>query len=84
MTTGLAIFLAAALKGGLLVLLKKKGWWPDWEQHAREREEDERVLRAYKEWRKGSGSGPAADPRVSDSSLADSDGSIRTIQKRTD
>jgi hypothetical protein len=62
--TAFQIFLVVALKGALLVFLRKKGWWPDWEARARQREEEKRVLIAYREWRKNARSTPAADPRI--------------------
>jgi hypothetical protein len=63
MTTG-EIFLIVLIKGALVALLVKKGWWPDWEARALKREEHKRVLAAYEEWRERTGSQGAAHPRV--------------------
>jgi len=53
-TTALAIFLAAALKGVIMVVLHKKGWW-SYEAALQKRLEHKRVLAAYDEWRKDRG-----------------------------
>lgn len=58
------IGLVVALKGALLIYLKEKGWWPDWEERARRRDEEKKLLRAYREWRKHARPGPSANPRV--------------------
>lgn len=62
-TTG-TIFLVVFLKGALATFLTYKGWWPDWVARARKREEHKRVLLAYEQWCKDTGTRPAADPAV--------------------
>lgn len=53
------IAVVVALKGALIALLKKFGWWPDWEERARQREEEKRVLVAYREWKRARADRPA-------------------------
>ncbi len=60
--TAFEIGLVVAIKGALVVILTKYGWWPDWEARALKREEHKRVLRAYEEWCERTGTRPAADP----------------------
>lgn len=62
MTTG-EIFVVVLIKGALVALLAKLGWWPNWEERAKRREEDARVLRAYHEWSENAG--PEATAQVS-------------------
>jgi hypothetical protein len=62
-TTG-EIFLIVALKSALVVVLHKLGFWPDWEQRAKDRADEKLVLRAYKQWRKDAGPEAAAKLRV--------------------
>lgn len=64
------IALAVAIKAALVVYLRKRGWWPDWEERALRREEEKRVLVAYREWRKHPGSRPPPDPRVTQKAVA--------------
>lgn len=63
MTTG-EIFVIVALKGAVVVVLAKLGWWPDWEERARQRQDEKRLLRAYRQWRKDAGPEAAANARV--------------------
>ena len=67
------IAIVVALKGALVVVLRRKGWWPDWEERARRREEEQRVLVAYRQWRKNAGSGPSPDLRVTHDSFTELD-----------
>lgn len=60
MTAG-TIFTIAFLKGVIVTVLVKKGWWPDWEARARRRTEHKLVLRAYEQWRERAGPEAAAD-----------------------
>lgn len=62
--SALEIGMIVALKGALVVVLVKLGWWPDWEKRALKREEHKRVLLAYEQWCEDTGTRPAADPRV--------------------
>lgn len=64
MDTWVHIFVACLLAGLLRTGLRKIGWWPDWEERARRREEEKQVLVAYREWRKNAGPGPASDVGV--------------------
>jgi hypothetical protein len=64
------IFLIVAVKGTVVVVLTKLGWWPDWEARARRREEHKRVLVAYEQWCERTGTRPAADPRFVDQIVA--------------
>jgi hypothetical protein len=57
------IGLVVALKGALLTFLRWKGWWPDWEERARQREEEKKVLVAYRQWKRARADG-TANPRV--------------------
>jgi hypothetical protein len=75
--TALQIFMILALKGALIVVLTKMGWWPDWEARARKREEHKLVLHAYEQWCERTGTRPAADPRIVDELLAKSNGNVR-------
>jgi hypothetical protein len=59
--TALEIGLIVAIKGGLVVVLTKLGWWPDWEKRALKREEHKRVVKAYEAWCEQTGQRPAAD-----------------------
>jgi hypothetical protein len=59
--TAFEIFLIVALKGTLVAVFTKLGWWPDWEARARKREEHKRVLVAYEKWCERTGTRPAAD-----------------------
>jgi hypothetical protein len=76
--TAWEIGLIVAIKGGLVALLIKKGWWPDWEARARKREEHKRVLLAYEEWCERTGTRPAADPRSLDNFIAKGANSVGT------
>lgn len=75
-TTG-TIFLVVLIKGALVTILVKKGWWPDWEARARKRAEHKRVLLAYEQWCKDTGTRPAADPAVINNLGADLPGQFR-------
>lgn len=75
------IFLIVALKGALVVLLGRFGWWPDWEQRARDRAEEKLVLRAYKEWRENAGPEAAAQARVVLDRFARRPENFRPVQK---
>lgn len=65
------ICLVVFLKGCLVAFLQSKGWWPDWVQRARDREDERLVLRAYKKWRKDAGPEAAADLRSTLKEVAD-------------
>lgn len=78
--TVLWIGLIVALKGGLVTVMVKKGWWPDWKKRALRREEHRRVLRLYEEWCERTGTRPAADPGVIDKLIANSDSKVGPIR----
>ena len=52
-----------ALKGAILGYARKRGWWPNWEERARRRAEEKKVLVAYREWRKARAN-RSPDPRI--------------------
>ena len=56
--------LSMVLAGALRAWLRSKGWWPDWEERARQRREEKQLVRAYKKWRKNARPGEAADARI--------------------
>lgn len=58
------IFLATFIKGALVTVMVKKGWWPDWEERAYKREESKRVFQAYERWCEQSGQRPFEDPKI--------------------
>jgi hypothetical protein len=60
MTVGM-IFAVIAIKGVLVAVLAKLGWWPDWEKRALRREEHKRVIQAYEGWCATTGKRPAAN-----------------------
>jgi hypothetical protein len=68
--TAFEIFLIVAVKGTLVAVFTKLGWWPDWEARARKREEHKRVLVAYEQWCERTGTRPAADPRFTNKGIA--------------
>lgn len=78
--TALEIGLIVAIKGALITVLVKKGWWPNWEKRALKREEHKRVLLAYEEWCERTGARPAADPRVIDNARAKTPKNIRPVR----
>jgi sugar phosphate isomerase/epimerase len=80
-TTG-EIFLIVALKGAVVVVLAKLGWWPDWEARAKRREEDKKVLRAYHEWREHAGPEAAAKVGVALEALPKRSRNRWSIKKR--
>ena len=80
MTLG-EIVLIVALKGAVVVALARLGWWPDWEQRARDREDEKLVLRAYHQWRKDAGPEAAAKLRLALQSLASRPKNFRPVQK---
>lgn len=61
MTTFETIFVAVTLKGILLAVGYKRGWFRTPEQVVRDTQDERAVLRAYKEWRKDAGPDAAAD-----------------------
>lgn len=58
------IALVLFLKGAVVATFAKLGWWPDWVQRAKDREDEKLVVRAYKQWRKDAGPEAAAKLRV--------------------
>lgn len=58
------IALVVFLKGVLFALLHKLGWFAKLEARAVQADEERLVLRAYREWRKNGGPGPAQPVRV--------------------
>ena len=82
MSTGMTIFIAVALKGALVVILRKFGWWPDWEVRDREVREEKALLRAYKKWRKDAGPEAAAELRVACDRFTGGSDSFWPIKKR--
>lgn len=62
--TAFEIFLIVFLKGLVVAVLAKFGWWPDWEKVDREKREEKALLRAYKQWRRDAGPDRAADLRT--------------------
>jgi len=60
--TAFQILLAVTLKGLLVALLVKKGWWPDWPKYYRRKDEHRRVIAAYEAWCDKTGVRPADDP----------------------
>lgn len=59
--TALQIFIAVMLKGIIVAVLFKLGWWPDWEKRAFRREEHQRVIKAYEAWVAQTGHRPMLD-----------------------
>lgn len=78
--TVLGIGLIVAIKGVIVTVMVKNGWWPDWEKRALKREEHKRVLRLYEEWCERTGTRPAADARVIDKLIADANGKVGPIR----
>ena len=62
--TAFEIFLIVFLKGVVVAVLAKFGWWPDWEKVDREKREEKALLRAYNKWRRDAGPDRAADLRA--------------------
>lgn len=81
--TAFEIFVIVALKGALVVILAKFGFWPDWEKLDREKREEKLLLRAYKQWRKDAGPEAAAKLSVALHDFTDSAGNRRPVQNRT-
>ena len=77
------ILLSIALAGVLREILKRKGWWFDWEKLDEEDREKKLVWRAYKQWRDDAGPAKAADVRARLESLADSSSKSRSIDDGT-
>lgn len=75
------IVLIVALKGAVVAVLAKLGWWPDWEQRARNREDEKLVLRAYKQWRNDAGPEAAAKLRTTLERLTRRPKNLRPIKK---
>lgn len=75
--TVLGIGLIIAIKGAIVTVLVKKGWWPNWEKRALKREEHKRVLRLYEEWCERTGTRPAA---MTNDLIAKSDKKVRPIR----
>lgn len=75
--TALEIGLIVAIKGTIITVLVKKGWWPDWEKRALKREEHKRVLRAYEEWCERTGTRPSA---MSDELVTKPSKSVRPVR----
>ena len=61
--TAFEIFMIVALKGAVVAVLHKLGWWPDWEVRDREVREEKALLLAYKKWRRDAGPDAAAELR---------------------
>lgn len=61
MSTAAVIFFAVCLKALLTKYLRRKGWWPDWEERALKIQEHKRVIDAYERWCAAIGRRPAAD-----------------------
>jgi hypothetical protein len=79
--TAFEIFLIVAVKGTLVAVFTKLGWWPDWEARARKREEHKRVLVAYEQWCERTGTRPAADAGTVHKVVADPNHSVRALRK---
>ena len=75
------ICLVLFLKGSLVAFLQSKGWWPDWEQRARDRADEKLVLRAYKKWRKDAGPEAAAKLSSTLKVVTDLPRGRRTVQQ---
>jgi hypothetical protein len=78
-STAFQIFAVTFLAAIVRAILVKKGWWPDWEKRALRREEHKRVLLAYEEWCKHTGTRPAADPRLVDKLIAETNGKVGPV-----
>lgn len=61
MSAALTILVATMLKGVLLTIGYKRGWFRTPGQVFKDVEGEQAVLRAYKEWRKNAGPKAAAD-----------------------
>ena len=82
MSTGLAIFVAMFLKGALVIFLRKRGWWPDWEELDLRKQQEKKLLRAYRKWRKDAGAEAAAELCVTLDRIAHRAGDGRAVNHR--
>lgn len=56
----LTLAASMVIAGALRAFLASKGWWPDWEKLDLEKQQERKLLRAYKKWRKDAGPEAAA------------------------
>ncbi len=80
MTLG-EIVLIVALKGAVVAAFARLGWWPDWEQRARDRADEKLVLRAYKQWRNDAGPEATAKLRTSLETLSGRPKNVRPVKQ---
>lgn len=78
--TFVTIALSTFLAGMLRVFLRKRGWWPDWEEVGQRKREEKSLLRAYKKWRKDAGPEAAAELRVTLDRFTDAPQNVRPVE----